>query len=424
MWSHLKDKGIKLPEITWREINKQVDPVLRTMEKNGILLNVKVLNDLAKKTEKKIATLEKGIHQLANEEFNISSPIQMAEILFKKLKLPTKDLKKTKTGYSTAASELNKLKTKHQIIKPILEHRELSKMLTTYLKPLPLLVDENSRLHTSYGQDTSTGRITSCEPNLQNIPIKGERGAEIRKAFVASPGMVLIAADYSQIELRVVACLAGDTAMIEAFQSKEDIHSHTASEIFGVDINKVTSDQRRVAKTVNFGVLYGMSPYGLSQALGIDQSKAVEYIKKYFEKHKGIKEYCNRMIEMAEQDGFVETLFGFKREFTNLRSPYRNVAEAEERMAINAPVQGTAAEILKLAMIKLSSSIEHSEFSKDTKMLLTIHDEIVLEVPKKDTKKIAKLVKDVMENVVKICVPIETDVEIGKNMGELNKIKL
>jgi DNA polymerase I len=424
MWSHLKDKGIKLPEITWREINKQVDPVLREMEKTGILLDTKILNESSKKYESRLKTLEKEIHALAKENFNINSPIQMADVLFNKLKLPTTDLKKTKTGFSTAAGELKKLESKHKIIKPILEHRELSKLISTYLKPLPLLVDKSSRLHTTYGQDTSTGRITSSEPNLQNIPIKGERGAEIRKAFIASPGMVLVAADYSQIELRVVACLAEDAVMIEAFRSKEDIHSHTASEIFGVDIDKVTADQRRVAKTVNFGVLYGMSPYGLSQALGIEQGEAVEYIKKYFEKHKGIKEYCNRMIELAEKEGYVETLFGFKREFLHIHSPYRNVAEAEERMAINAPVQGTAAEILKLAMVELDKqlSVVSCPLSVKPQMLLTIHDEIVLEVPKKDVKKIAKLVKESMENVVKICVPIEAEVETGKNLGELIKI--
>jgi DNA polymerase-1 len=211
--------------------------------------------------------------------------------------------------------------------------------------------------------------------------------------------------------------------MIDAFHSKEDIHSHTAEEIFGVDIKRVTKDQRRVAKTVNFGVLYGMSPYGLSQALGIDQSQAVEYIKKYFEKHVGIKEYCNHMIETAEREGYVETLFGFKRQLLNIHSPYRNVAEAEERMAINTPVQGTAAEILKLAMIELASNIQHSKLNKSVRMLLTIHDEIVLEAPEKDAKKVAKLVKDVMENVVKICVPIEAEVETGKNLGELKAMQ-
>lgn len=421
MWSHLKNKGIKLPKITAKEINKKVEPVLREMEKNGILLDCGALSKMAVKCQKRVDELEKNICNLAGVTFNVSSPIQMADILFSKLKLPTDDIRKTKTGYSTAASELRKLIKSHKIIEPILEHRELSKLLSTYLKPLPLLVDKNSRLHTTYGQDTSTGRLTSSEPNLQNIPIKGERGAEIRKAFIASPGTVLIAADYSQIELRIVACLADDAAMIEAFHKKEDIHSRTAAAIFETSIEKVTKDQRRVAKTVNFGVLYGMSPYGLSQALGIEREKATEYIKKYFEKHKGIKEYCNRMVEAAEREGYVETLFGFKRELPNIHSPYRNIAEAEERMAINTPVQGTAAEILKLAMIELHKklSVASCQLSEKPQMLLTIHDEIVLEAPKKNAKKIAKLVKETMEQVISICVPIEAEVEVGKNLGEL-----
>jgi DNA polymerase-1 len=438
MWNHLKQNGIKLPKITAEEIDKKVVPVLRAMEKVGIRLDVPVLAKLAKKTEKNVSKLEKEIHKIANSDFNIGSPSQVAEILFKKLKLPTDDLKKTKTGYSTGASELKKLEKEHEIIKPILEYRELSKLLSTYLLPLPKMVDKNSRLHTTYGQDTNTGRINSSNPNLQNIPIKGEWGSEIRKAFIASPGTVLIAADYSQIELRVVACLAGDTAMEEAFHQKEDIHTRTAAEIFNITSEKVTSVERRVAKTVNFGVLYGMSPYGLSQALGIDQEKAADYIKRYFEVHTGIKKYCEDTILFAKKNGYVETLFGYRRKLDQINSPYRNVAEAESRMAINAPVQGTAAEILKLAMIELDrkltrefvnsltrkneSTNQRINESTAPRMLLTIHDEIVLEAPVKEVKKVAKLVKEVMERTIKLCVPIEVEVEIGKNLGQLKKV--
>jgi len=424
MWQHLKDNGIKLPKIDSREINKQIVPVLRRMENVGVELDTKLLNYLAIDVEKRLKKIEKEIYKLAGEEFNINSPIQMADILYEKLNLSTAEVKKTKNGYSTAANELKKLEDKHKVVKPILEYRELSKLLNTYLKPLPLMVDENSRLHTNYGQDTTTGRLTSNEPNLQNIPIKGDLGQEVRKAFVASKGMKLISADYSQIELRVVACLADDKVMKEAFKTGEDIHSKTAAEIFNKSIEKVTAAERRVAKTVNFGVLYGISSYGLSQQLGIEQGKAAEYIKKYFTVHCGIKDYCNRMIKIAREEGYVETLFGFRRSLPNIDSLYRNIAESEERMAVNTPVQGTAAEILKLAMIELESRIMNYELSNRPRMLLTIHDEIVVEAFEENWKEIAKLVKDSMEKAISLCVPIVAEVKAGKNWGEMTSVKL
>ena len=426
----MKDKGIKLPKIDWKKINKQVEPVLREMENNGIKLDVDSVNKLAKKIEGELVVLEKKIWELAGGDFNINSPVQMAEVLFSKLKLPTVGLKKTKSGFSTAASELKKLEDGHKIIAPILEYRELSKLLSTYLKPLPLLVDKNQRLHTHYGMDTSTGRINSNEPNLQNIPIRGERGSEIRKAFVAEEGNMLISADYSQIELRIVACLAEDEAMQAAFKSGEDIHTRTAAEIFNISADKVTKNQRRIAKTVNFGILYGQSPYGLAQTLGIDQHDAAEYIRKYFEVYKGISDYCTKMIDKAHGDGFVETLFGYTRTLPNINSPYHNVADAEERMAINTPVQGTAAEILKLAMIELSKKLitnrsrlggaQTGNYHRSSKLLLTIHDELIVEVPEKEAGKVAAIIKNVMENVVTLCVPLEAEVEIGKSWGEMD----
>lgn len=425
MWSHLKDKGIALPKVSWEKINQDILPVLRKMEKTGIKLDVKKMDGTAKEVQGKAEKLEKEVYKNAGEKFNINSPSQMAEILFEKLKLPTKDLKKTKTGISTAASELQKLESGpkgvpsgHKIIKYILEYRELSKLLSTYLKPLPLLVDKNSRLHTHYGQDTSTSRINSSEPNLQNIPIKGEWGEKIRSTFVAEEGMVLVAADYSQIELRVVACLAQDQSMLESFKKGEDIHTRTASEIFNIPLNKVTSAQRRVAKTVNFGVLYGQSPYGLAQTLGIDQKVAAEYINQYFIKHPGIMNYCNRMIDLAHKEGKVETLFGFTRALPNINSPYRNMADSEERMAINAPVQGTAAEVLKLAMIELDKKLESK---KGPRMLLTVHDELVVESPKAMAPEISKLVKDIMENVIQLCIPLKAEVGFGENWAEAKR---
>ncbi|MFA6963232.1 MAG: DNA polymerase [Patescibacteria group bacterium] len=402
--------GVTIPQITAEEINEQVKPVLKKMEQVGIEIDCKVLNDLAEKLAHRITRLKSKIYELVGHEFNIDSPIQMAEVLFGELKLPTAGLKRTKSGVSTAAAELKKIENESPIIALILEHRELAKLISTYLKPLPLLVDINSRLHTTYGLETSTGRLTSSEPNLQNIPIRGTYGAEIRASFVASYGMKLIAADYSQIELRVVACLAKDAAMIEAFHGGVDIHTRTAAEIFNVKPSEVTPDQRRKAKAVNFGIVYGQTPYGLSQSLSIPVEEASNYIKRYFEVHTGIKNYINEMIDRAHNDGFVETIFGTKRYLPEINSRVHYIAEAEERMAINMPVQGTAAELLKLAMIELDRKL-----SKGSRMLLTVHDELVVEAPREDAESVAKIVKETMENVVKLCVPVTVEVGIGDN---------
>ncbi len=408
-----KVMGITIPSATSEDINEQIKPVLRKMELAGIRIDTAVFKSLEDTLSERVEELELEIIKLAGVEFNIGSPIQMAEVLFEKLNLPTDDLKKTKTGISTAASELKKIQDNHPIVSLIIEQRELSKLISTYLKPMPILVDENSRLHTTYGLETSTGRINSSEPNLQNIPIRGKYGMEIRKAFIASPGAKLISADYSQIELRIVACLADDKNMIASFQNGEDIHSRTASEIFEVPLPKITKDQRRVAKAVNFGIVYGQTPFGLSQALGIETSKAAEYIMHYFDIHKGIKDYINKMIQQAHKEGYVETLFGMRRYLPNINSRIRYIAEGEERMAINTPVQGTASEIIKLAMIKLDSEL--SSKYPEAKMLLTVHDELVVEVPEKDVKKVASVVKELMEGVIKLCIPLEASVGIGNN---------
>jgi len=421
MWSHLKDKGLILPKITSDEINQQVGPVLRKMEEAGVLIDCDALRELDKGVESKIDNLTSRIYSLSGEEFNINSPQQLSLILFEKLRLPTRDLKRTKTGVSTGASELLKLFEKHPIIEPLLEYRELSKLLSTYLKPLPEMVGKDGRLHTTYGQETSTGRLTSANPNLQNIPIKGTSGTEIRRAFVAPKDHALISADYSQVELRIVACLADDPVMKEAFETGRDVHATTAAEIFNIPIDQVTHDQRRFAKTVNFGVLYGMSSYGLSEALRISRDKASQFIRRYFEVHKGIKVYCDQMIEYAKGHGYTETLFGFRREFPNINSVNHNLVEAEERMAVNAPVQGTAAEILKLAMINLDQKLGNlstNEGQDTPRMILTVHDELVLEVPNDLVAETSALVKEIMENVVRLCVPLEVEVGTGPNWAE------
>ncbi|HOX40756.1 MAG TPA: DNA polymerase [bacterium] len=422
MWSHLKEKGVELPKITSGGINEKIKPVLSEMEEAGIRIDCDGLSLLEQKLNNRIDKLEKEILKKADCDFNINSPSQMAEVLFKKLKLPVDGLKRTKSGVSTAAQELRKLADQHEIISPILEHRELSKLVSTYLKPLPLLVDENSRLHTHYGLETTTGRLTSFEPNLQNIPIKGKYGMEIRRAFVAAPGMKLIAADYSQVELRVVATLAQDKSMLDAFTSGTDIHAKTASEIFHIPEVEVTHDQRRVAKAVNFGIVYGQTPFGLSQAIGISTEEAVKYIGDYFAVHTGIKEYINEMIAKAHKDGYVETLFGFKRYFPEINGRARYLAESEERMAINTPVQGSAAELLKLAMIKINSKLKTQnskvETEKLARMILTVHDELVFEVPESRAEEIAKIVEDEMSSVIKLPIPIEVTVGVGDNWAE------
>ena len=424
--------GCKIPHKKWSDIDREVAPVLREMEKAGIKIDVSALKRLEKKLSIKVSGIEKKIYKSAGREFNISSPGQLSEVLFSKLKLPTEDLRRIKTGISTSASELEKLKDKHKIIPAILEYRELSKLLSTYLEPLPTLVDGDSRLHTHFGQDTRTTRLTSSEPNLQNIPIKGERGPEIRQAFIAEKGNKLISADYSQIELRVVACLAQDEVMLEAFSRGEDIHAKVAAELFRIPLSKVDHDHRRLAKTVNFGIVYGISPFGLSQALGIARESAAEYIFRYFDIHRGIKRYCKEQIALAKKYGYVETLFGFRRKLPEINSENKMVAESAERMAINTPVQGTAAEILKLAMIelhrKLKSEVRMSKSKtnpkfecRNPKLLLTVHDELVVEAPAAKAKKVAKLVKEVMENEVKLCVPVEVEVGIGGNWDSAKK---
>jgi len=425
MWNHLKEKGINLPNITSEKIDEQLRPILTKMQKIGITLNVEVFKHMAKDIEGRLKELEKSISIDAGCQFNIASPAQMAEVLFVKLKLPTDEIKRTKNGFSTAAPELIKIQDQHPIIAKILEYREKSKLLSTYLIPLPQLIDENSRLHTTYGTDTTTGRLTSNNPNLQNIPIRGELGIEIRKAFMAAKGMELVSADYSQIELRVVACLSDDKAMKEAFQTGEDIHTKTAMEIFDKPADKITKDERRFAKTINFGILYGMSPYGLSQSLKIPQEEAAEYIKKYNEVHLGIKKYCADVIEFAQKNGYVETLFGFRRHLPNINNKTRFVREAEERMAINSPVQGSAAEIMKLAMINLDRALEKLDPSgQKARLLLTIHDELVIECDKALTKKVAGIIRDEMENAVTLCVPILAEVKTGQNRGEMTNTDL
>lgn len=409
-----KTKNCKLPKLTSEQIFNKVEPVLREMEKAGVKIDVDRIRQLNKNVTRRISKLKKEILADLEAEINLDSPSQLADLLFNQLKLPTEDIRRTKSGFSTAAGELYKIKHAHPAIPKILKYREFTKLVSTYLEPLPKLVDKDNRLHTHYAQDARTGRMSSSEPNMQNIPIRGTYGEDIRKTIIASSGYKLVAADYSQIELRIIACFSGDRQMMDAFEKNIDVHTRTASLLFHKTEGKISKEERRFAKTINFGVLYGMSPFGLSQALNIPQELAAKFIFEYFHNHQGIKEYIEEITYKARKTGAVETIFGFKRKLPNIKSENRALREADERMAVNTPIQGSAAEILKLAMVELASKLKGT----DSRLILTVHDELVVECPAKKVKEIAKLMEEVMEGVVKLCVPIKVEVGSGSNWDE------
>ncbi len=396
-------------------------PVLAEMEKNGIIIDVKFLEKMGKEVNKDLIQLEKNIHKIAGLKFNISSPLQLKEILFEKLKISTQGLGHTKTGISTAASELDKLKGTHKIIDLIIKFRELAKLKSTYLDALPKLVDLSGRIHTSFNQTvTATGRLSSSDPNLQNIPIRTELGQKIRKAFVAPKDFQIISADYSQIELRIIASLANDKKMIESFKKNEDIHTRTAAEINEVPLDKVTKQMRYAAKAINFGVIYGQGPHGLAQGAGISYGQARDFIDRYFEIYNDIFNYLENTKDLARKNGYVETLFGRRRYLPEINSTIQPIKSGAERMAINHPIQGTAADLLKLAMIEIQKNL--ADISPKTKMLLQVHDELVFEAPKDEEDKIAKLIKNKMETIYKLRVPIAVEVEAGNSWGDLKNI--
>ncbi|MFH1386010.1 MAG: DNA polymerase [Patescibacteria group bacterium] len=399
------------------QLEKDLAPIIAQMEKNGIKLDVAHLKKLSGQVGEELTGLEKKIIQLAGVEFNVNSPQQLAQILFEKLNLQVKGLKKTPGKVvSTAAPELIKLKGQHAIIDLILRQRELAKLKNTYIDALPLLVGADGRLHTSYDAlGTTTGRLSSKNPNLQNIPIRTPLGNEIRQAFVAEAGHKLLSADYSQIELRVVAHLAGDKEMIRIFKEGRDIHTATAAEILGVKESEVNKDSRRLAKVLNFGVIYGMSLHGFAQAAGVDLATAKTFIKKYFVEFSGVAKYIEKTKKNASRDGFVQTLFGRKRFIPEINSSAWNLRQAAERMAINMPVQGTAADLLKMAMVEVNLKLKNEK----VKMLLQVHDELVFEVLESEAQKIAKIAKGVMENIYQLAVPLKVDVERGDNWGKM-----
>jgi len=390
--------------------------VLADMEYQGIQLDTKYLNKFSKELDKSLKDIEQQIYKHAGQEFNIGSPGQLAEILFTKIQLPTTGIKKGKTGFSTAASELDKLRGLHPVIDLITAYREVAKLKNTYVDTLPTQVDESSRVHTTFNLTIApTGRLSSADPNLQNIPVKTDLGRRIRTAFVAGKSNALISADYSQFELRLAAALSGDQGMIEAFNKDADIHIETAAQVYGILPEQVTKAQRSSVKEVNFGIMYGLGPHALSQSTGMEYGEARDFISRYFEIRPKLKEYIEKTRKLAEQQGYVETLFGRRRPTPDIHSPNFQVREAAYRAAINMPLQGTAADIMKMAMIEVDKRLPAS-----AKMLLQIHDSLIIEVPEKEAERVGEMVKDIMENVyTKLSVKLKADISIGKNWGEL-----
>lgn len=399
--------------------------VLADMELAGVELDVEFLRELDGQLQKQVAALESQIWKLAGEEFNVNSPAQLGKILFDKLGLKVDGVRRGKSGsLSTAARELEKMRGLHPVVDLLFEYRELVKLVNTYTSALPDQVGGDGRVHTNYSQTIAqTGRLSSISPNLQNIPIRTPVGRQIRKAFVAPKGRVLVSADYSQIELRIAAAMSKDEQMIKAFSEGVDIHQQTAAELYGVPIDSVSKEQRYNAKTVNFGVLYGMSAHGLAVSTGMTREEAAGFIKRYYELKPKLAEYIEQIKRDAKENEYVTTLFGRKRPCGEINSNNHIISSAAERMAVNVPLQGTAADIMKLAMIKLQERImEHNPSTKKTggaMMLLQIHDELIVECDEQDGERIAALMKEVMENVYDLGVKIEVDTSIGRSWGEM-----
>lgn len=398
------------------DVEWPVIPVLARMEYEGVGLDSKYLGKMSDELADKISDIEQTIYGYADQEFNISSPSQLSDILFVKLNLPTSVSKKGKAGhFSTATDVLNKLRDLHPIIDDIELYREYTKLKSTYVDALPKLVDSEGRVHTTFNLTiAATGRLSSVDPNLQNIPVRTELGKKIRTAFVARPGHVFLSADYSQFELRLAAALSNDEEMIEAFNNDQDIHQLTAAAVMNVDPSDVTKEMRYRAKAVNFGILYGQGPHGLAEQTGMNFSEARDFIAKYFMIRPKLKEYIEKLREQAQKKGFVETLLGRRRPTPDVQSSNFMVREGAYRQAINMPIQGTAADLTKLAMVKVQEKLP-----KDCNMLLQIHDSILIECPEKSADKVGAMLVDTMEHIYDLPVKLKADISVGKNWGEL-----
>ena len=386
------------------------------MEKRGMKLDDTLLKQMGDELAAEVGELEQQMYSMAGYEFNASSPAQLSEVLFTKLRLPTAGIKKGKTGYSTGQKELDKLRGQHPIIELIERYRELTKLISTYIEALPKLMATDGRIHTTFNQDvTSTGRLSSTNPNLQNIPVRTELGRKIRQAFVPSDDKVFVGADYSQFELRLAAVLAGDEKLIEDFNSDVDIHAKTAAETYGISIDEVSKSQRRAAKVINFGVLYGMSPHGLAAATGMSFTEAKKFIDHYFEVRKPIRQYLDKILTQAREQGFVETYFGRRRPTPDVKSSNFMVRSSAERAAMNMPIQGTEADLMKLAMIRLEDKL-----SGLADAILQVHDSILVECKPEDVQKVSKIMKAEMEGVCpELPIKLKVDVGTGVNWGEV-----
>jgi DNA polymerase-1 len=413
LFEKLREEGL---EKLYFDIEMPLVRVLMEMEEVGFMVDVKKLDDMSGELARELDSIQKRIYFLAGEEFNINSPKQLSKVLFHSLGL--KPGKRTKTGYSTEVSVLEDLAETHELPKEILDYRSLSKLKSTYTDVLPNLIHPvTGRIHTSFNQTvTATGRLSSSDPNLQNIPIRGEWGRRIREAFIAEGNKLILSADYSQIELRILAHLSGDKGLIDAFITGVDVHTRTAMEIFGVEADKVTADMRRVAKTVNFGVVYGISPFGLSEALNITPADAKKYIDGYFGGHPGVKAYIERTLTDARDKGYVTTMFGRKRKVPEIKSQNSNTRGLGERLAVNSPIQGTAADVIKIAMIHIRDSFLARRLR--SRMILQVHDELVFELNEEELDETKNIVKEKMENVVGLSVPLKVEIGHGRNWAE------
>jgi DNA polymerase-1 len=407
----------------YEKIDLPLAAVLAGVEREGIRVDPKALDAMSVTMEKEVRRLEKEIWEMAGVEFNVNSPTQLAEVLFDKLNLQAPFRRGKGRVRSTAADVLEDLANQHPMPAKVIEFRELSKLKGTYVDSLPKLISRDTgRVHTSLSQTTAaTGRLSSWDPNLQNIPIRTELGRQIRAAFVAAPGNILLAADYSQIELRVMAHLSLDPVLLEAFRNAEDIHARTAQEVFGVGPMMQTAEHRRAAKVINFGIIYGLSAFGLAQNLSIPQKEAAQFITAYFTRYRGVKEYLERSLEETRKTEMAKTLFGRIRPIPEINSPQVQLRNFAERTALNSPLQGTAADLIKMAMITIDERLRAEKF--EAKMILQVHDELLFEAPKREAEKLTRLVKEEMESVHQLAVPLVVEIGVGANWRDLEDVE-
>ncbi len=403
----------------YEKIDLPLAPVLAGMERAGVRVDPQALDAMSQAMEKEVRRLEKEVWELAGEEFNVNSPPQLAEILFDKLNLQAPARRGKAKARSTAVDVLEELAAAHPLPGKVIEYREVAKLKSTYVDALPKLIHpETGRLHTSFSQTgTATGRLSSSDPNLQNIPIRSELGRQIRAAFVAEKGNLLLSADYSQIELRIMAHFSADPVLVEAFRKGEDIHARTAQEVFGVGPLAQTAEHRRAAKVINFGIIYGLSAFGLAQQLGIEQKEAAQFINAYFQRYRGVKEYLDRVLEETRKTGVAKTLFGRIRPIPEITSPQMQLRNFAERTALNSPLQGTAADLIKLAMIAIDRRLREEKFK--ARMILQVHDELLFEVPESELSRVRELVCHEMESVHKLDVPLAVEAKAGPNWRDM-----